>query len=214
MTGTPPTAATYQPAPTHPTDLAPSDHTATPAAADPMSATVGPLTAPPTPGPAPAGPQTPRLRLLAEGRWDAGEGAPPAVAGFVVSEFSPAVAVAADRCLRGHYGEPPAQDAEKVALVLISPQGDTGTARAVAAALDGGRRVPPLLFFQSNPNAVLGHISSRWNLAGPVVALGAGHGDPQEEAALLLEDGDAETVLVISARPGAVTAALYAAHSP
>ncbi|WNI19411.1 hypothetical protein [Actinacidiphila sp. ITFR-21] len=153
-------------------------------------------------------------RLLAEGRWTAEEGPPPGVAGFVVSEFSPAIAAAADRCLRRHYGEPPGSAADTVAVLLISAEGDTGTAKAVADALDGGRRVQPLLFFQSNPNAVLGHISSRWNLTGPVVALGAGHGGPAEEVALLLEDGDADLVLVLSARPGSVTAGLYAARSP
>ncbi|MFC4033171.1 hypothetical protein ACFO3J_16990 [Streptomyces polygonati] len=170
----------------------------------------------PRPSPAPPDPAglPPHPRLLAEGRWDAAAGPPPAVAGFVVSEFSPAVAIAADRCLSGYYGQPPAPGPDTVAVVLVSVEGDTGTARAVAGALDAGRRVPPLLFFQSNPNAVLGHISARWNLTGPVVALGAGHGDPEEVAALLMEDGDADAVLLLTARPDSVTAALYAAHSP
>lgn len=161
----------------------------------------------------------PALRVLARGRWSAEtDGPPPPVAGFVISEFSPSVAVAADRCLEEHYGVAPVPEGPRAAVVLVSAAGDTDTARAVAGALDGGRRVPPLLFFQSNPNAVLGHVSSRWNLTGPVVALGAGHADPEEEAALLLDDGDADLVLILTAEPGLVTAVLYApprhAHSP
>ncbi len=66
--------------------------------------------------------------------------------------------------------------------------------------------MPPLLFFQSNPNAVLGHIAARWQLTGPVVAVspdGAAPGevppDALELAELLLADGDADQVLVIAA---------------
>jgi hypothetical protein len=154
------------------------------------------------------------LRVLARGAWSGEEGTPPAVAGFVGSWFSPSVAVAADRCLVGLYGGPPAADGAGTALVLISSAGDTGTAGAVADALDRGRRVPPLLFFQSNPNAVLGHIAARWDLRGPVVALGSGHPEPEAEAALLLADGDADRVLVLTAEPGRVTAALYAPAAP
>lgn len=64
----------------------------------------------------------------------------------------------------------------------------------------------PLLFFQSNPNAVLGLVAARWKLTGPVVAvspLGTVPGemppDALELAALLLADGDADQVLVIAA---------------
>jgi hypothetical protein len=91
---------------------------------------------------------------------------------------------------------------ESTAVVLASVRGDTATATAVADALRAGRRVPPLLFFQSNPNAVLGHITARWGLAGPVVCTSPG-GDALADglavARLLLADGDATEVLVIAA---------------
>jgi len=165
------------------------------------------------------------LAVLAQARWStADDGPPPAVAGFVLSEFSPLVAAAAERCLESHFGAPPVAAGDRVAVLLISPQGDIGTARAVSDALDQGRRVPPLLFFQSNPNAVLGHIAARWALGGPVMSLGAGHGVPEADegsqslgdggpldaAALLLDDGDADLVLLLTARPGLATAALCA----
>lgn len=173
----------------------------------PHAAPLPPAAAPPA---APRGP-----RLLARGRWTAADdGPPPAVAGFTGSDFSPSVAVAAERCLRGHHGEAPTTGSPLTALVLVSDHGDLATHRAVADALDHGRRVAPLLFFQSNPNAVLGHIAARWNLRGPVLALGPGHGTPAETAAGLLQDGEAEHVLLLTAEPGRSTAALYAPPAP
>ncbi|MFF1797620.1 beta-ketoacyl synthase N-terminal-like domain-containing protein, partial [Kitasatospora sp. NPDC058263] len=71
-------------------------------------------------------------------------------------------------------------------------------------------RVPPLLFFQSNPNAVLGHIAARWGLTGPVVSISPADSvpglvpqDALDLAALLLADGDADQVLVIAAEQAA-----------
>ncbi|WP_211272872.1 hypothetical protein [Kitasatospora setae] len=166
-----------------------------------------PYATPPVPAPASA----PRLlagplRVLAAARWPDGPADElPAIAGFVESAFSPLVAETAERCLRARYGAPPAAGAPRTALLLASPTGDTGTADALARATAAGLRVPPLLFFQSNPNAVLGHVAARWQLDGPVVALGPGFEDERElhdRAALLIEDGDAEQVLVITAVQG------------
>jgi hypothetical protein len=146
--------------------------------------------------------------VLARAEWPAPAGAtPPPVAGFILSPFNPMVAAVAERCLRGHYGAPPADPArgERTGVVLASVRGDVATADAVAEALRAGRRVPPLLFFQSNPNAVLGHITARWGLAGPVVATspaGAALADGLAVAELLLADGDATEVLVIAADLG------------
>ncbi|ROR37383.1 hypothetical protein [Kitasatospora cineracea] len=146
------------------------------------------------------------LRVLAAARWpDGPEDELPAIAGFVESAFSPLVAEVAERCLRARYGAPPAVGAPRTALLLASPSGDTGTADALARATAAGQRVAPLLFFQSNPNAVLGHVAARWQVDGPVVALGPGFPDgPElhERAALLIEDGDAEQVLLITAVQG------------
>jgi 3-oxoacyl-(acyl-carrier-protein) synthase len=145
--------------------------------------------------------------VLARGEWPAGPadvpGSLPQIAGFVVSAFNPLVAQAAERCLAAHYGAPPADPpATRTGVVLASVRGDTATADAVTAALRAGRRVPPLLFFQSNPNAVVGYVTARWGLAGPVACTSPA-GDPLTDglavAALLIEDGAADQVLVIAA---------------
>ena len=166
--------------------------------------------------------------VLASARWPTGDGDGelPAVAGFVESAFSPIVAAVADLCLSSYFGTPPAGLArgERTAIVLATVTGDLTTAAAVASAVQAGRRVPPLLFYQSNPNAVAGYIAARWGLHGPVVCTMPGRcasngqvGDGQVSdgqvgdatgralteahaiAALLIEDGDADAALVIAA---------------
>ncbi|HEY0638897.1 MAG TPA: beta-ketoacyl synthase chain length factor [Pseudonocardiaceae bacterium] len=151
--------------------------------------------------PAPDGPPA----VLARAEWpDRPADELPQIAGFVVSAFNPLVAEVAERCLRPVYGEPPADPARgaRTGIVLASVRGDVTTARTVAEAVRTGSRVPPLLFFQSNPNAVLGYVAARWGLAGPVVCT-APTGDALDDglsvAALLVEDGDAAEVLVIAA---------------
>ncbi|MFJ8044003.1 hypothetical protein ACIRBX_26225 [Kitasatospora sp. NPDC096147] len=107
----------------------------------------------------------------------------------------------------GDQASPPPPTPDRTGLVLASTSGDRATARAIDTAAASGRRVPPLLFFQSNPNAVLGHVAARWGLTGPVVAIsppkatapGQVHQDALELAALLLADGDADRILVITA---------------
>ncbi len=148
---------------------------------------------------------TDAIRVLARAEWPGESGEElPRIAGFVASSFSPLVAETAERCLSRVYGTPPAAG-PRTAVLLASASGDLGTARAIEEAVAQRRRVPPLLFFQSNPNAVLGHIAARWQLTGPVVALGPGadgEAAALAEAALLLADGDAEQVLVIAAEQG------------
>jgi hypothetical protein len=151
-----------------------------------------------------AGPAAAPAVTLARARWPAGPDDPlTQLPGFVVSSFSPAAAQAAQRCLCGFFGPPPAPHdlGERTGVVLASRTGDIATAAAVAAAVDEGRRVPPLLFFQSNPNAVVGFLTSRWGLAGPVVCTspdGDVLADARRSAALLIAGGDAEAVLVIT----------------
>jgi hypothetical protein len=143
--------------------------------------------------------------VLARAEWPVGdEDTFPQIAGFVVSNFNPLVADVAERCLRAHYGSAPADPVRgaTTGVVLASVRGDVTTVDTVADALRAGRRVPPLLFFQSNPNAVVGHVTSRWGLAGPVVCTSP-LGDPMADglavAALLIEDEAATEVLVIAA---------------
>ncbi|WP_097234670.1 beta-ketoacyl synthase N-terminal-like domain-containing protein [Streptomyces sp. 1331.2] len=145
------------------------------------------------------------LRVLAEARRSAPgpDGPPPPLPGFAASGFDPLVADAAERCLRAAHGEPPAPG--RTALLLASASGDLDTARAIEQSAEPGHRTGPLLFFQSNPNAVLGHIAARWGLTGPVVAICPAEAEPgrvpaeaYELAALLLADGDADRVLVLA----------------
>lgn len=146
------------------------------------------------------------LRIVHGVHWPPAPGeAAPALPGFTVSSYNPLVAAVAERCLAGR---PAAAGPTRTALLLASHTGDRATAQAIRAAVTAGRRVPPLLFFQSNPNAVLGHVAARHRLTGPVVAIsrpariiGLTH-EVLAEADLLLRDGDADEVLVIVAEQG------------
>lgn len=157
---------------------------------------------------------TSALRTLATANWPPpdGERELPPLPGFTASTFNPLVAAVAELCLTRHRNATPdttpdATVAGRTGLLLASAGGDRATALAIDTAAASGRRMPPLLFFQSNPNAVLGHIAARWRLTGPVVAISparpAAPGelprDALESAALLLADGDADQVLVIAA---------------
>lgn len=153
-----------------------------------------------------------RLVILAESRWPVpGDAQPPPIPGFVTSSFSPLVAAAAERCLASRYGAPPADPPQdtRTAIVIVSAHGDLATAATVTADVDAGRRVPPLLFYQSVPNAVAGHIATRWGLCGPVICVSPAAdaaADGRAIAELLTGDGDADEVLILLAdqavRPG------------
>jgi 3-oxoacyl-(acyl-carrier-protein) synthase len=138
---------------------------------------------------------------------------PPPLPGFVVSPFSPLVAAAADRCLTARYGNPPADDGtgQRTAIVLVSGNGDAQMAEHVAAAVDSHSRIGPLLFFQAVPNSVAGHVAARWGLRGPVVCL-CPVTDARAEglayARLLIEDGDADEVLVVEVEQASAHAVL------
>jgi hypothetical protein len=120
--------------------------------------------------------------VLARSHWpaDDADAELPAVAGFIESAFSPLVAAVAERCLSSYFGDPPAALArgERTAIAIATSTGDLATSAAVASAVQAGRRVPPLLFYQSNPNAVAGYIAARWGLAGPVVCTMPGNAAP------------------------------------
>jgi len=148
------------------------------------------------------------VTVLARSQWPAVPATElAAIPGFIISSFSPLAAELAQRCLRQLFGEPPA-DAERgqrTAIVLASSTGDIATAAAIASAVDQGRAVQPLLFFQSNPNAVAGHIAARWGLAGPVVCTipaARGLADAMDSAALLIEGAEADAALVLLADQG------------
>lgn len=147
--------------------------------------------------------------ILASASWPRGPGDElRSIAGFITSSFSPLVAELAERCLSSYFGPPPAPPGlgARTAVLVTSSTGDTGTAAAVAAAVEAGNRVPPLLFYQSNPNAVAGYVAARWGLTGPVVCTMPAAdpiADAYQGARLLLADGDADAVLVILANQAA-----------
>lgn len=157
------------------------------------------------------------LSVLAAGAWpeSAADGEPPLLAGFVVSSFSPLFAAAAHRCLTRR---PPAPQDTVTAVVVVSALGDLASAVHVAAAVDagppagggaaGGARggLSPLMFFQAVPNAVAGHVAAKWGLSGPVVCVGDAAAGV-EVAALLVEDGDADEVLLVRVDQGVAAGA-------
>jgi hypothetical protein len=142
------------------------------------------------------------LAVLAASSWpeSADDVAAPALAGFLSSSFSPVAAEVARRCLQRRpvpRTETTATiTAATTALIIVSSLGDIDSARRVARAVDTGGRIAPLMFFQCVPNAVAGYIAARWRLTGPVACLG-GAGAALDAAGLLLEDADADEVLVI-----------------
>jgi hypothetical protein len=182
------------------------------------------------------------LTVVAEARWPESEldHTPPALPGFIVSSFSPVAAETAARCLSrrptGSAGTAAtAEPAEPVvatiaeavvrsaglvpssatAVIIASTRGDLHSAAHVAAAVDAGGTLGPLLFFQSVPNAVAGHIAARWHLTGPVVCV-ADRVSALEAAALLIEDGDADSALVLhveQAGPGQAAPDRTTAHA-
>ncbi|HTJ66812.1 MAG TPA: hypothetical protein VL551_04720 [Actinospica sp.] len=151
--------------------------------------------------------RTDGLSELAWARWSAADGAPPALPGFVASDFAPSISDVADRVLSG------GQASARTGLVLASSGGDLATAVATAEAVDAGKAPGALLFFQSVPNAVLGHIAKRWSLTGPVICLSPdsreqGEVEARSVARLLLRAGEADMVLMLLAEPGSAVAVL------
>ena len=136
------------------------------------------------------------LSALAEARWPEtpDDVAAPSLPGFVVSSFSAIAAEVARRCLSQR--DKTAAGRPVTAVIIISALGDLASARHVADAVDRGGRIGPLLFFQSVPNSVAGHVAARWQLTGPVVCV-ADRQSALDIAALLIEDGDADEALLI-----------------
>lgn len=125
----------------------------------------------------------------------------PPLAGFIDSPFSPLIAEVAGRAVsRRDQGCPRDQTAPHevvIAIVLVTARGDVASAAQVAARVDAGRRVSPLHFFQSVPNAVAGYLAARWQLTGPIVCV-SGVTAAMDAAALLIEDADADEALIVS----------------
>ncbi len=136
------------------------------------------------------------LTVCASAAWPetGADGEVPALAGFIDSNFSPLLAEVAARALRRRAQ--PDGAGNVTAIVMVTALGDVTSAVRVAAAVDAGKRVPPLQFFQSVPNAVAGYLAVRWHLTGPVVCV-SGIRAGLDVAALLIEDADADEALVV-----------------
>ncbi|WP_433615696.1 beta-ketoacyl synthase chain length factor [Dactylosporangium sp. CA-139114] len=147
------------------------------------------------------------LTVLASAEWPRDVG-PPKLAGFVHSDFNPLVAAVAGRCLEAAPGPEP-----QTAVMLVSDEGDIASAEHVAKAVDAGTRIGPLFFFQSVPNAVLGHIAARWGLTGPVSCL-CDTASALDSARGLLADEDARRVLLIDVTADPATAVLLSEGTP
>jgi hypothetical protein len=146
-----------------------------------------------------------QLTVLSEYRWPSEPARElPVLPGYVLSSFSPLVAAAAEGCLSAYYADPQAAAAsrERTAVLLVTAGNDVVSAEHVRDRVASGRRLGPLFFFQIAPNSVIGQLTARWGLGGPVVSISP-QGDPLAdglaEAELLLDDGDAEEVLLILA---------------
>jgi len=144
------------------------------------------------------------LVVLAEASWPAGD-VPPAIPGFVLSDFNPLAAAVAERCL-GQLTERTSQ----TGIVLVS-DGDGVSAAHVREKVAAGNRIGPLFFFQSVPNSIAGWIAAKWNLRGPVVCVTEGGLD---EAALLIGDGDAEQVLIVQLTADQASAQIVSGGDP
>jgi hypothetical protein len=149
------------------------------------------------------------LAIRAEASWpeSAHDHTAPSLPGFIVSTFSPIAAETATRCLGRRaaavsLADPETSEAPVTAVVVITARGDRESAGHVARTVAAGGLLGPLLFFQSVPNAVAGHIAARWKLTGPVVCL-ADPASALEAAALLIEDGDADEALLVRVEQGA-----------
>jgi hypothetical protein len=174
------------------------------------------------------------LAIRAEARWpeSAHDDTAPSLPGFIVSSFSPIAAETAARCLSrrparktetesASFEDPETSEgraqAPVTAILITTARGDRESASHVARTVAAGGLLGPLLFFQSVPNAVAGHIAARWKLTGPVVCL-ADPASALETAALLIEDGDADEALLVRVEqtPGGADqahAVLLAAHT-
>jgi len=136
------------------------------------------------------------LAVCASASWPeaAADTEVPALAGFIESSFSPLLAEVGARALRRRAQ--PQGSGNVTAIVMVTALGDVTSAVRVAAAVDAGKRVSPLLFFQSVPNAVAGYLAARWQLTGPVVCV-SGIRAGVDVARLLIEDADADEALVV-----------------
>ncbi|MDN3259835.1 ketosynthase [Streptomyces sp. CSDS2] len=132
----------------------------------------------------------------------------PKVIGFVQSRFSPIVNAAVLTCL----GEPTSDSnlvgtaGGRTAMVLATMYGDTVTGDTATARMVEGQVHSPLLFFQSVTTSILGHLTKRYGITGPLTSL-SHLTDPAGQALLLadslLESDAVDQVVVVGVETAA-----------
>ncbi|WP_305783544.1 beta-ketoacyl synthase chain length factor [Symbioplanes lichenis] len=126
----------------------------------------------------------------------------PMVPGFIESRFNPLVHRAMAACL----GTLDPASGSTTGVVLASVLGDTTTADRASVAVAAGRRPQPLLFYQSVPTSVLGHVSAAYGITGPMVCVSGTSGlyaDAVETADLMLAEPEVSRVLLVYVDIGA-----------
>jgi hypothetical protein len=94
---------------------------------------------------------------------------------------------------------------------VVVGNGDEAGAEHVRRLVADGKRIGPLWFFQSVPNSIAGWVAAKWQLRGPVVCMTNGGLD---EAALLIDDGDAEQVLIVTVGVDEASAVMVSGGDP
>ncbi|MGJ5754499.1 beta-ketoacyl synthase-like protein [Streptomyces puniciscabiei] len=132
----------------------------------------------------------------------------PKLVGFVLSRFSPIVGAAVVQCL----GDPASEfnligtAGARTAMVLATMYGDTVTSDTATRRMVEGQVHSPLLFFQSVTTSILGHLTKRYGITGPLTSL-SHMTDPAGQALLLadslLESDAADQVVVIGVETAA-----------
>jgi len=120
----------------------------------------------------------------------------PSVTGFIESNFNLAVSHAVNQV----KAQLPPSDGERTGFVLASAYGDVTTADVASQRLAKGRVHNPLLFYQSIPNSILGHLSRVEGFTGPMTCFSAGsllltHALVMAE--LALAEGSADRMLIV-----------------
>jgi acyl-coenzyme A synthetase/AMP-(fatty) acid ligase len=124
--------------------------------------------------------------------------APPRLApvpSFIESAFGPLVSHAVSQAVGGDLAEP------RTAFVLASTFGDTATADLASRKLVAGLPLNALLFYQSIPNSILGHLAQQYGFVGPLTCLAARERLLTRclaQAELILEDEAADRVVVVA----------------
>jgi 3-oxoacyl-(acyl-carrier-protein) synthase len=124
-------------------------------------------------------------------------GEAPPVPGFIESQFSPLVKAVVDACVTEAGGVP----GERTGILLVTTFGDSTTTDTASRRQLAGQVHNPLLFYQSVPTSILGHVTREHRITGPICCisvLDSPISQALEMAAMMIADGDIEQVLLIA----------------